>query len=263
MNFSYDRIDCIDYFLDFCFHSSSLAEKHFERAARSDPVGLIKQTQKCLLRMYPDGFRQDSSNPNPVNAWNFGIQMVALNYQNDDQQMSLCYGKFLDNGSCGYVLKPQYLIDLDKSHFNPIDYLSKSIKSPDYPQRLILTIISGQFFSRSNENTDDIPDPYVVVSTHGIACDQQMYRTKFIENNGLNPRWDETFTLDIRFPQMCLIRFDVYDYDVFSRDDRLAYFCLPMSIMQTGFLLFSRVNESSNFDLLFRISPYSSTIKRS
>ncbi len=226
--------------IDFCFHSSSLSEKQCERAVRSDPIGFIKQTEKCLLRMYPDGLRQDSSNPNPINAWNFGVQMVALNYQNDDQMMALCYGKFLDNGSCGYVLKPNYLTDIQKSKFNPFDYSIKPTKEffskdiLEYPQRLIITIISAQFLGRSSERTDDIPDPYVVVSTHGILCDQQICKTKFIENNGFNPVWNETFQFDIYFPQMCLVRFDVYDYDVFSRDDRLAYYCLPMTTMQTG-----------------------------
>ena len=224
-----------DISLDLCSHCPSLSESQLEEIGQSDSIGLIQQTQQRLLRMYPDGFRQDSSNPNPINGWNFGVQLVALNYQNDDQQMSLCYGKFLDNGGCGYILKPQYLIDIDKSHFNPIDHPSKAIKRHDYPQRLTITIISGQFLNRSSKKTDDIPDPYVMISTHGISCDQQTYRTKFIENNGLNPRWDETFTFDIHFPQMCLVRFDVYDYDVFSHDDRVAYFCLPMTTMQTGF----------------------------
>jgi len=221
--------------IDLCSYSSSLSEKQFDRAARLDPIGFIKQTGRCLLRTYPDGLRQDSSNPNPINAWNCGVQMAALNYQHNDQMMSLCHGKFLDNGSCGYVLKPNYIIDIQKSKFNPFDYLIKPSKDfVEYPQRLIITIISAQFLSRSSETTDDIPDPYVVISTHGILCDQQIHKTKFIENNGFNPVWNEIFQFDIHFPQMCLVRFDVYDYDVFSRDDRLAYFCLPMTTMQTG-----------------------------
>jgi hypothetical protein len=228
----------IDLEIDLCFQSSNLAEKHFNQAARIDPLGLIKQTIKCSLRMYPDGLRQDSSNPNPINAWNFGIQMVALNYQNSDNMMSLCYGKFVDNGGCGYVLKPKYLRDVNETKFNPFDYLKKPSKVPEnfieYPRRLIITIISGQFLARSNETTNDIPDPYVIVSTHGVPCDQQSQRTKFIENNGFDPTWNETLEFLIHFPQMCLVRFDVYDHDRFTRDDKLAYFCLPMTTMQTG-----------------------------
>ncbi|CAF1069684.1 unnamed protein product [Rotaria sp. Silwood1] len=222
-----------------CCHSPNLAEKHFNRISQNDSIDLIKQTTKSSFRMYPDGFRQDSSNPNPINAWNFGIQMVALNFQNDDLMMSLSYGKFIDNGGCGYVLKPKYLINVHEYQFNPFNYFKKPSILPvnlfECPQRLTIIIISGQFLSRSSETTRDIPDPYVVVSTHGMPCDQQSQRTKFIENNGFDPLWNETFQFDIYFPQMCLVRFDVYDYDVFTRDDRLTYFCLPMTTMQTGY----------------------------
>ncbi|CAF0949612.1 unnamed protein product [Rotaria sordida] len=222
-----------------CCHSPNLSEKHFDRILENDPLDLIKQTGKSVFRMYPHGLRQDSSNPDPINAWNFGIHMVALNFQHDDLMMSLSYGKFIDNGGCGYILKPKYLINAYKINFNPFDYLKKPLMLPDniieHPQRLTITIISGQFLSRSNETTQDIPDPYVVVSTHGILCDQQTQKTKFIENNGFDPLWNETFQFNICFPQMCLVRFDVYDYDVFTKDDRIAYFCLPMTTMQTGY----------------------------
>ncbi|CAF1280178.1 unnamed protein product [Rotaria sordida] len=239
-------------------HSPSLSERELKQVCRSNPIGLIKQTRKCLLRMYPDGLRQDSSNPNPIDAWNIGIQIVALNYQSDDHMMELCYGKFIDNGGCGYVLKPYYLIDIEKSKFNPFDYLKESsiILSKDInerPQRLILTIISGQFICRSNEKLDDISDPYVIISTHGILCDQQIKKTKFIENNGFNPIWNETFQFDIYFPQMCLVRFDVYDYDIFSHDDQLAYFCLPMTTMQTGYrhIHLKATDHDSTYSTLF------------
>lgn len=242
-NFVYKLI-----FIDFIFHSPSLSEREFKKVIESDPTGIIKQTQKCLLRMYPDGLRQDSSNPNPISAWNCGLQIVALNYQSGDRMMELCYGKFIDNGGCGYILKPTYLIDIQKSNFNPWNYLEQpSVLSKDIhesPKRLILTIISGQLLPRSSTTTDDIPDPYVIVSTHGLPCDKQKYKTQFVENNGFNPRWDETFQFDISFPRMCLVRFEVYDYDVFSRDDRLAYFCLPMITMQRGMFMEILFNES-------------------
>ena len=230
----------INFLIDLCCHSSSLSEKHFDRVARIDPIGLIKQTTKFSLRMYPGALRQDSSNPNPINPRNFGIQMVALNYQNDDLIMSLAYGKFLDNGGCGYVLKPKYLIDVHETKFNPFNYLTKPFVLQEniieYPQHLIITIISGQLLPRANETTNDIPDPYVVISTHGISCDQQSQRTKFIEDNGFDPTWNETFQFDIYFPQMCLVRFDVYDHDNFTKDDRLLSFCLPMTTIQPGYI---------------------------
>ncbi|UJR35038.1 hypothetical protein I4U23_027814 [Adineta vaga] len=238
-NIPYRENDCNkDQYI--CSQSSSLSEKQVEKMSHSNPIGLIKQTQKYLLRMYPNGLRQDSSNPDPINGWNFGLQMVALNYQNDDHSMQLCYGKFLDNGACGYILKPNYILQIEKSKFNPLDYSIKSLNGNckenfECPLRLTITIISGQFFERSHEDSDDIPDPYVVISTRGIKCDEQIHKTKFIENNGLNPNWNETFQFDINFPQMSLLRFDVYDYDIYSHDDHLAYYCLPITTIQTGY----------------------------
>ncbi len=148
--------------LDSPFHSSSLVESRFEKIARDYPSSLILQTTWRIIRTYPGGFRQDSSNANPINAWNYGIQMAALNYQNEDDIMPLCYGKFLDNGGCGYILKPNYLIHANETNYNPL----KSQLNLDYTQLLTLTIISAQFLSRSKLKTSDIPDPYVSRKTN-------------------------------------------------------------------------------------------------
>jgi len=43
---------------------------------------------------------------------------VSLNFQTPDRQMQLFRGKFKDNGSCGYLLKPSFLTDPNTS-FNP------------------------------------------------------------------------------------------------------------------------------------------------
>lgn len=217
--------------IDSPYHSSSLVESRFEKFSRENPSSLILQTNWRIIRTYPGGFRQDSSNANPVNAWNYGIQMAALNFQNEDDIMPLCHGKFLDNGGCGYVLKPNYLIHADQTQYNP---LNSQLELED-PQILTMTVISAQFLSRSNTNTSDIPDPYVMIAIHGLPCDQQMQRTKAIENNGLDPIWNETFTFSIKYPQMALVYFSVYDYDAFTRNDKLAHFCLPLTMIQTGY----------------------------
>ncbi|CAF2531098.1 unnamed protein product [Rotaria sp. Silwood2] len=222
-----------------CYHSPNVAENHFGRAVRDEPACVVQQTAKTLCRLYPSGIRQDSSNPDPILPWNFGVQMVALNFQKYDKIMALCHGKFSDNGGCGYVLKPNYLIDASRAKFNPFDHQTKpsdfSENVFEQPQTLIITIMSAQFLPRSSSKANDVPDPYVEVSTHGIPCDQQAQRTCVVHNNGLNPIWKETFRFHIDFPQICLVLFTVYDHDVLSKNDRLAYFCLPMKTMQTGF----------------------------
>ena len=69
-------------------------------------------TSKNLLRMYPGGTRVDSSNYDPQDAWSAGMQLVALNVQGQDQPLWINQGRFLGNGGCGYVLKPEYMRDL-------------------------------------------------------------------------------------------------------------------------------------------------------
>jgi len=34
---------------------------------------------------------------------------VALNFQTGAEPMQLLHGKFLDNGGCGYILRPDFL----------------------------------------------------------------------------------------------------------------------------------------------------------
>lgn len=181
--------------------------------------------------MYPGGLRQDSSNYDPIQAWNFGVQLVALNYQNNDESMALCYGKFLDNGGCGYILKPNYLLRSNENHFNPLN----PTETFDKPMYLNIQILSGQFLPRSKETSKDIPDVYVRMSIHGLACDEKSQQTKVIDNNGFDPIWNETFQFHIRFPQLALVYFAVMDHDPLSSDDRLAYFSCPITLIQSGY----------------------------
>ncbi|CAF0781702.1 unnamed protein product [Adineta ricciae] len=212
------------------FHSSSLVEHRFEKISRDNPTDLILQTTWRIIRTYPGGLRQDSSNANPINSWNCGVQMAALNYQNEDDIMPLCYGKFLDNGGCGYILKPDYLINAQNTKYNPLNPKS----GVDLSETLTLTVISAQFLSRSNATTMDIPDPYVIISIDGVPCDRQIQKTAVVNNNGLDPIWNEKFIFKVKYPQMALVYFRVYDYDPFSPDDKLAHFCLPFTAIQTG-----------------------------
>jgi phosphatidylinositol phospholipase C, delta len=53
----------------------------------------------------------DSTNLDPCPAWSAGSQLVALNYQTPCVQMHLNHGKFRENGECGYVLKPSFMLD--------------------------------------------------------------------------------------------------------------------------------------------------------
>ena len=57
-----------------CFHTSSLDEDKAEKLM-ADPVEMIRLTNRQMIRIYPKGFRTDSSNYDPIPFWNVGCQM--------------------------------------------------------------------------------------------------------------------------------------------------------------------------------------------
>ncbi|CAF1230130.1 unnamed protein product [Didymodactylos carnosus] len=104
-----------------------------------------------------------------------------MNYQGCDDYMALNYGRFLDNGGCGYVLKPEIL------------------------------------------------------------------------TNRLNPVWNETMVFNITVPELCLVRFVVFDSDTIGSDDILASFCLPLTTIQTGYrhIHLREVDDDPTYSTLF------------
>ncbi|GBM08691.1 1-phosphatidylinositol 4,5-bisphosphate phosphodiesterase gamma-1 [Araneus ventricosus] len=82
------------------------------------PLIINKYHRTQFSRVYPKGSRIDSSNYDPIKMWNAGVQMVALNYQTADRAMQLNQARFLENGKCGYVLRPKCMFD---DNFNPYD----------------------------------------------------------------------------------------------------------------------------------------------
>lgn len=82
--------------------------------------GLVRYNSHLMGRSYPKGTRVGSDNYDPVPFWNLGMQLVALNFQAvSDKAMWMNAARFMDNGGCGYVLKPSYLRD-QKSSFDPV-----------------------------------------------------------------------------------------------------------------------------------------------
>lgn len=105
---------------DFTFYEmSSFPENKAEKIiCQQERKFFLKYHQVQFSRVYPKSQRIDSSNFNPVNIWNCGSQMVALNFQTGDKPMQLNQAKFRDNGKCGYLLKPEFMTH---DGFDPYD----------------------------------------------------------------------------------------------------------------------------------------------
>jgi len=92
--------------------SSSIAETKMVKYAKNGNVvaSLRSYTRKHIIRVYPKNTRLWSSNYDPLQGWNLGCQMVALNYQTFTEPVWLNHGLFSVNGGSGFVLKPKQLL---------------------------------------------------------------------------------------------------------------------------------------------------------
>ncbi|NXL79286.1 PLCD4 phosphodiesterase, partial [Leptocoma aspasia] len=211
---------------------SSLSEAKARKLIRDEGNEFVRHNAWQLTRIYPSGMRTDSSNYSPQEMWNVGCQIVALNFQTAGTEMDLCDGLFSQNGCCGYVLKPPFMRDKE-TLFNPSDPSSR--EGPG-PITLTIQVISGQQLPKvANRKEGAIIDPLVRVEIHGVPADQAHQETKYIENNGFNPRWDETLQFQLHVPELALIRFVVEDYDKTSRNDFVGQFTLAFANIKCGY----------------------------
>uniref|UniRef100_A0A671V995 Phosphoinositide phospholipase C n=1 Tax=Sparus aurata TaxID=8175 RepID=A0A671V995_SPAAU len=214
-------------FYEVASFTESKARKHLREAGPE----FVHHNSRQLTRVYPSGFRTDSSNFNPQEMWNTGCQIVALNFQTAGEGMDLNDGLFSQNGNCGYVLKPSFMTEAEKG-FDP-----ETPQKHDHYQPVVLTIqvISGQQLPKVNIKEDSIVDPLVRVEIHGVPMDQAKQETRYIENNGFNPVWYDTLRFTIHTPELAMVRFVVEDYDKTSKNDFVGQFTLPLSCMQQGY----------------------------
>ncbi|KAJ6432515.1 hypothetical protein OIU84_019702 [Salix udensis] len=89
----------------------SLSEQELERAATTNGTDIVRFTQNNILRIYPKGTRITSSNYKPLVGWMHGAQMIAFNMQGYGKSLWLMHGMFRANGGCGYLKKPDFLME--------------------------------------------------------------------------------------------------------------------------------------------------------
>ncbi|XP_004081132.1 1-phosphatidylinositol 4,5-bisphosphate phosphodiesterase delta-1 isoform X1 [Oryzias latipes] len=211
------------------YEMSSFKETKALQLAETSPSAFIHHNMDKLSRIYPAGSRTDSSNYNPVPLWNVGCQIVALNFQTPSKEMHINQGRFLPNGFCGYILKPEFLRS-PSSQFNP--------NNKTWPNKKIfhVMVISAQQLPKINKDkAKSIVDPLVRIEISGVPADNASKETKYITNNGFNPMWNERFQFTINVPELAMVRFVVEDYDTASYNDLVGHYCLPLTSIQTGY----------------------------
>ncbi|KAM5157020.1 1-phosphatidylinositol 4,5-bisphosphate phosphodiesterase delta-1 isoform 2-T2 [Mantella aurantiaca] len=224
------------------YEMSSLTESKALRLANESANSFIRHNTRQLTRIYPDGRRTDSSNYSPVDMWNVGCQIVALNFQTPCADMDVYQGKFRDNGYCGYVLKPSFM-RYNQSKFNP-----KSIQDGEWwtTKKLNIMVISGQQLPKLNKKKSSIVDPFVSIEILGVARDNDKKQTKVIYNNGFKPMWNEHFEFEIDVPAVAVVRFLVEDFDASSRNDFVGQFTIPLTSLQLGYRHIHLLNRNGD-----------------
>jgi len=211
---------------------SSFAEGKVNKMVAKQPKEFLDYNTRQLSRIYPKGTRFDSSNYDPVPSWMCGSQIVALNYQTGSEPMWTNDGKFLDNGRCGFVLKPDYMVG--DSKWSPNADI-KPVKT------LVIKVISGwqlpklQGQAKQENQKGEVIDPYVKVVVTGSSQDMKSAKTKVVKSNGFNPHWNAEFKFPLTQPDLAVVVFVVSDADLVGSDDIIAQYSLNVKNLREGY----------------------------
>ncbi|GMI92216.1 phosphatidylinositol-specific phospholipase C4 [Hibiscus trionum] len=232
----------------------SLGELKFEKAITYHGTEVVRFTQKNILRVYPKATRVNSSNYNPLIGWMHGAQMVALNMQGYGKPLWLMHGMFRSNGGCGYVKKPDFLMNV-----GPNDQVFDAKAKLPVKKILKVKVHMGDGwhldFKQRHLNLWSPPEFYTRVGIAGVAADKVMKKTKKRKGNW-TPVWDEEFTFHLTVPEIALLRVEVHEYSMSDKDYFAGQTCLQVSELRPGFRtvpLFNRKGEQySSLRLLLR-----------
>ncbi|CAH1709910.1 1-phosphatidylinositol 4,5-bisphosphate phosphodiesterase gamma-1 isoform X2 [Aphis gossypii] len=236
---------------------SSFPENKAEKLmCHQESVFFFRYHQIQFSRVFPKGQRIDSSNYSPIAIWNTGCQMAALNYQSPDKAMQLNQAKFRLNGGCGYVLKPDYM--LDESDKLSTNWMEETLS-------ITICIIAGRHVGRPGRN--GISNPFVIVEVYGAEYDSGLkLNTRTIPDNGFNPVWNETSEFEIANPAVAFIRFVVNDEDMFGDSNFIGQGTYPIISLRSGYRSIPLKNGYSEdiplASLLLHITIRSNTVSK-
>ncbi|XP_076406183.1 1-phosphatidylinositol 4,5-bisphosphate phosphodiesterase delta-4 isoform X6 [Peromyscus maniculatus bairdii] len=209
---------------------SSFSESKAKSLIKEAGNEFVQHNARQLCRVYPSRLRTDSSNFHPQELWNAGCQMVAMNMQTAGSAMDICDGFFRQNGGSGYVLKPDFLCDI-QSTFNP-----EKPASPYKAKTLLVQVISGQRLPKVDDTKErSVVDPLVKVELFGVPEDTRQQETDYVDNNGINPYWGQTFCFRVHVPELAILRFVVKDYNWKSRNSFIGQYTLPWTCVKQGY----------------------------
>lgn len=111
-------------------------------------------------------------------------------------------GKFRDNGGCGFLLKPRFMMS---DGYDPNEPLCEGLE-----QVLVtLRVIAARHLFKSGRT--NLSSPLVEVEVLGASYDAGMKLRTKVSDNGLNPIWNEICEFRVKNSALALLRFEVQD----------------------------------------------------
>jgi hypothetical protein len=239
-----------------CSVSHSFAQnvllEMIEKDADQDRGHMYVYTRDHLCRVFPSWrvtADQSFANCDPVFAWSMGCQMVGMNFQSADENLLVADGRFRQNGSCGYVLKPRCLTDtkdiIEQQQTWTFQVLG-AYNIPKIGRKVITPRVRVSLYCGSTTET------------------RKMFKTKFARMNGINPSWDEAdsvFNFVVPNPSIAMISFSVWDKCGDKAETFIAGASFPVACLREGYrsvALFnidhSRIGPMRYASLLVRVS---------
>jgi phosphatidylinositol phospholipase C, delta len=264
-------------------HVLSFAERTFESVcgrSSDNKDQLEEHNKKCLMRVYPSGFRVLSDNFDPLKFWRRGVQMAALNWQTYDLGMQLNEAMFAAaDDQTGYVLKPEEMRTPAPAYNDlPRRKTKKLIK-------FSVDIISAQQLPRPRGlGADTAMNPYIDFEVftaedkaRGVAVGEGgtdasarkgmsgigsplRKRTRIVQDNGYNPTFNEsmTMTVETKYPSLVFVRWTVWNApdgrSINSSGVPLASFSAKLESLQQGYRhvpLYNARSEKYYFSTVF------------
>jgi hypothetical protein len=221
-------------------HAHSFAQGVVDEMTMRDPNHAKMMREFTMDRMcrtfasWKDKNPDGSVNFDPIFQWSMGCQLVAMNYSTFDEHVLKADGRFRGNGSCGYVLKPEFLIAENES--------------AERPQNWQIHVLSGNCLPstkstsrKANAANISYINPFVRITIYEGQTDSgrrtKEYRTRVVEKNGLNPVWDDKkgFDFTVVSPKMSILAFTVWDQTESGTEEIIAAASMPVACIREGY----------------------------
>jgi hypothetical protein len=193
---------------------------------------MVNFTRSHLLRTFPSYRHTKIAHPknyDPVLPWSLGCQLVSMNLHSADEHLLVAEGRFRQNGSCGYVLKPPYLIE-------------SSMEAPKEEQWRIRVLRGGylpkpEYWSVSHSRCVNPFVKITVYDSNNSKSREAHHMTTVVKCNGLNPIWDEGsgFEFAVSHPLVAMLSITVWDTSDSGVEDFIAGAALPVAHLRQGY----------------------------